>query len=265
MTVAVRAAREAGELLLENQGRIRSVEEKQDRSLVTNVDRESERLIAGRIKEAFPGHGVAGEEHGVTDGDAEYLWVIDPLDGTHNYIRGIGLYGVSIGILRKGSAGRSFVAGVIFFPSDSSMYAAEKGSGAWRNSQRLSVSRHAELASSSVAIDSMLRPAVQARLQVVGALAERAFNMRMIGSSARLLTWVADGTLDGAIEFDDKTWDFAAGAVIVEEAGGRITTFQNVPIPYASSDWVASNGLVHEELRAVACTGNSAGVLSRKE
>jgi myo-inositol-1(or 4)-monophosphatase len=260
MTVAVRAAREAGELLRESQGRIRSVEEKHDRSLVTNVDRESERLIAARIREAFPGHGVAGEEHGSTGGEAEYLWVIDPLDGTHNYIRGIGLYGVSIGILRKGPAGRSFVAGVIYFPSDDSVYAAERGSGAWRNSQRLSVSRHTELSSASVAIDSVLRPDVERRLRVVGALAERAFNIRMIGSSARLLTWIAEGTLDGVIEFDDKPWDFAAGAVMVEEAGGRITTFANAPLPYAASDWVASNTLLHGELCAVACTGNSAGL-----
>jgi myo-inositol-1(or 4)-monophosphatase len=148
------------------------------------------------------------------------------------------------------------VAGVISFPSDGSLYAAEKGSGTWRGSQRLSVSRHAELSSSSVAVDSMLRPEVEKRLRVVGVLAERAFNIRMVGSSARVLTWVAEGTLDGVIEFDDKPWDFAAGAVMVEEAGGKFTTFQNAPVPYASSDWVAANPALHEELRAVACAGN---------
>jgi myo-inositol-1(or 4)-monophosphatase len=220
---------------------------------VTNVDRESERLIASRIKAAFPGHGIAGEEHGSVDGDAEYLWVVDPLDGTHNYIRGIGLFGVSIGILRSGGpAGRSFIAGVIYFPTEAAVYAAERGSGAWKNSRRLAVSAHRELSTSSIAVDSMLRPVVDERLRVVGALARRAFNLRMIGSSARLLSWVAEGVLDGVIEFDDKPWDFAGGTVIVEEAGGRITTIQNEPVPYAPTDWVATNGLVHEELRAIA-------------
>jgi myo-inositol-1(or 4)-monophosphatase len=254
MGVAIDAAREAGELLLSNLGRISHVDEKHDSSLVTNVDKESERLIASRVKAAFPSHGFRGEEYGAVDADAEYLWVVDPLDGTHNYIRGIGLFGVSIGILRaEKERGHSFVAGVIAFPAEGTLYAAEQGAGCTRNGSRISVSRQRELSRATIAVDSMLRPEVPRRLRVVGTLAERAFNIRMIGSSARVLTWVADGTLDGAIEFDDQPWDFPAGAVIVSEAGGRITTFQDGPVPYAATDWVATNGLLHGELRGVAC------------
>jgi myo-inositol-1(or 4)-monophosphatase len=252
MSVAVAAAREAGEFLLDSQGRISSVEAKQDRSLVTNVDRESERMISRRITSAFPSHTVAGEEHGSSGGGSEYIWAVDPLDGTHNYIRGIGLFGVSIGVLRRVPGGHQFIAGVIYFPTDASLYAAEIGAGAWRNARRISVSTTAELSSCSIAFDSVLRPEVEPRLKVLGVLSEKAFNIRLIGSSARVLTWVADGTVDGLIEFKDKTWDFAAGAVLVAEAGGRITTFRGEPVPYATTDYVASNAILHEELRGIA-------------
>lgn len=240
------AAREAGEMLRENRMNL-NVETKADGSLVTNVDRESERLITARIKAAFPDHGIAGEESGTSDGGAEYLWVIDPLDGTHNYIRGIDVYGVSIGVWHGGA----FTAGVIYMPTEDALYAAERGAGAYRNSGRISVSRHSTLASCSLGLDSDMRKEVGRKLHVIGLLGGRAFNLRMFGSSARMLTYLAEGKLDGLLEFDDKPWDFAAGLVIVEEAGGRVTTMGGRPVPYKAGDYAASNGLIHDELLSI--------------
>ena len=246
--VAIDAASEAGAFLLARQGSVRSVEAKADRSLVTDVDREAEQIIVERIESVFPGHDIVGEERAATDRGSEYRWIIDPLDGTHNYLRGIGSFGVSIGIRR----GKEFFAGIVFLPQTDALYAAERGSGAFRNSERIRVSRRSDLSACSVAFDSDMRRDSDAKLPALGRLAATVFNVRVLGSSARVLTHVAEGALDAAVEFDDRIWDFAAGIVIVEEAGGRVTTFSGDAMPDASSGYVASNGLVHERVRATA-------------
>jgi myo-inositol-1(or 4)-monophosphatase len=244
MNVAMDAAREAGAVIRERLDEVLRIDTKADGSLVSNVDREAERIITERIRASFPGHGIAGEEGGASNGEAEYVWVIDPLDGTHNYVRGVDIFGVSIGIRYRGA----YHAGVIFMPMEGSLYAAERGSGAFKNSRRIRVSSRASLAECSIGIDSDLRHGLDGKLAFLQSLGTRAFNFRMFGSSARTLSYVAEGKLDAVVEFQDKTWDFAAGVVLVEEAGGRITTFSGKPLPYAATDYVASNGHIHEEM-----------------
>jgi myo-inositol-1(or 4)-monophosphatase len=246
--VAIDAAREAGEYLRANHRTTLTVETKEDRSLVTNVDRWAERLIAARIEAAFPGHDIIGEERGRTSRGSDYAWIIDPLDGTHNYIRGMGTYGVSIGVMR----GDSFVAGVIFMPETDEMYAAERGSGAFRNGKRVAVSTRSVLSMSTLAFDSELRRETERKLRALGDLSSVVFNVRMFGSSARTLSHIAEGVLDGIIEFSDKLWDFAAGVVLIEEAGGRMTGFAGSALTSSDTAYVASNGLIHEELRRIA-------------
>jgi myo-inositol-1(or 4)-monophosphatase len=244
LRVAMDAARETGELLLERRGRIRSVEAKDDRSLVTDVDQEAEALIRGRIAAAFPSHGILGEEEGGSCTGADTVWVIDPLDGTHNYLRGIPLFGVSIGVVRRGE----FVAGVIGIPAEGLLYAAERGAGSFVNGVRIAVSAGTDASAWSIGLDSDLRTGFAGKARVLEALGRTVFNVRMLGSSARSLSLVAEGRLDGLVEFNDKPWDFAAGLVIVEEAGGRVTDFDGGALPCAASAYVAGGEAAHRRL-----------------
>ena len=245
MTVAIEAAREAGGFLRANHRTALTVETKEDNSLVTNVDREAERLIVSRIEAAFPSHDIIGEERERTARGSDHVWIIDPMDGTHNYIRGMGTYGVSIGVRR----GNSFVAGAIFIPESGEMYAAEEGGGAFRNEKRIQVSSRSDLSTCSMAFDSELRMETGRKVRVLEELCPRIFNVRLIGSSARTLTYIAEGILDGVIEFSDKLWDFAAGVVIVREAGGKMTSFSGASLTVDDTAYVASNGRVHDSLR----------------
>jgi len=250
LTVAVEAAREAGALLLEEQGRVRTVERKEDRSLVSDLDRRCEEMIARRVLAAFPSHAILGEESAsrprAPEG-REWLWVIDPLDGTHNYLRGIPLYAVSIGVVHRGV----FAAGVVNVPAEGRLYTAEQGSGAFMNGARIRASDRADLGACSISFDSDIRSDFPRKARAIGALGQAVFNLRMLGSSARSLAMVADGTLDGAVEFGDYPWDFAAGVVLVREAGGIITDAAGGEIPCARSGYIAAGPGTHAMLLAV--------------
>ena len=248
MTVAVEAAREAGAFLHANHRSALTVETKTDESLVTNVDREAERLIISRIQAMFPDHDIIAEERGHASRGSDHCWIIDPLDGTHNYIRGMTTYGVSIGV-RKG---RSFIAGVIVMPETDETYTAEQGAGAFRNGRRIHVSHRSDLSACTVAFDSELRVETARKLHVLGELCPSIFNIRMSGSAARNLTYVAEGVVDGVVEFSDKLWDFAAGVVIVTEAGGRMTGLDGAPLTDRDAAYVASNGIIHDSLLRIA-------------
>jgi myo-inositol-1(or 4)-monophosphatase len=248
LRVAMDAARETGALLLARRGGIRSIETKDDRSLVSDVDREAEALIRGRIAAAFPSHGILGEEGGGSCPGAGTTWVIDPLDGTHNYLRGLPLFGVSIGIHRDGE----FVAGVIDIPAEGLLYAAERGSGAWRNGERIRVSARVDPGAWSVGLDSDLGGRFPHKARVLEELGRSVFNVRMLGSSARSLSLVAEGSLDGLVEWFDQPWDFAAGVVLVTEAGGRFTGFDGAPRPCAAGAYVAGSPAAHRRLLALA-------------
>ncbi len=248
--VATEAARAAGAFLHSRFRSSLTVETKEDRSLVTNVDHEAERIIVERIEASFPGHDILAEERGRTAKGSDACWIIDPLDGTHNYIRGMPAYGVSIGV-RKGGV---FVAGVIYMPETEELYAAERGSGAFRNGTRIHVSGRRGLAGATMGFDSELRVDTERKLRALGELCPLVFSIRLIGSAARNLSHVAEGALDGVIELSDKLWDFAAGVVIVEEAGGRVSRPDGAPLADADAAYVASNGLIHESLQEIAST-----------
>ncbi len=245
LTTAIDAAREAGAILLEGYGKVEGLQVKADRSLVTRYDQLSEEVVVSRIRSAFPGHRVLAEEGSEGASTGEYCWVVDPLDGTHNFIRQIGHFGVSIGLVR----GDEFVAGVIYLPREDELYAAEKGSGAVRNGEAIHVSRVDDISKATLCFDSSIRydpVLIPAVLSDIGA---RVFNLRIFGSSVRTLTHLAEGKVDASLEFDDKPWDFAAGAALVLEAGGEMTTLNGAPLSIRDRGYVASNGLVHQSLR----------------
>jgi len=247
VNLAVDAAKEAGIYLLNNFGKIANIESKGDRNLATNLDKEAERMIVDKIKGKFPGHGILAEEGGASDLDSDFLWIIDPLDGTHNFIRNINIFGVSIGILHR----NKFVAGVIYMPVDDELYAGEKGSGAYKNNEKISVSSNKELKECSISFDSSIRYSPDIMLDVLGDLSREVFNIRMLGSSARALAYLAEGKLDFSVEFYDRPWDFAGGVCILEEAGGKITDLKGNSVTHETIGYIASNSLTHGKIQKI--------------
>jgi len=248
ITVAAEAARRAGEFLLDNFGKIGVIETKGDRNLATNLDREAEAMIIEAVKEHFPSHGIIAEETGSEGLTQEYLWIIDPLDGTHNYIRDINVYGVSIGIVHKQT---DFVAGVIYMPQDRELYVGEKGNGAYKNGRRIMASSTNSLKDCSISFDSSIRYDPKNMLKVLDELAQQVFNIRMFGSSVRILSYVAEGKLDAAVEFHDRPWDFAGGVAIIEEAGGKLISLRGGALTYQTIGYIASNAPVFDRIKEI--------------
>jgi myo-inositol-1(or 4)-monophosphatase len=244
LSVAVSAAKEAGDFLLHNFGKIASIERKKDKSLATNLDKEAEVMIVRQIRAKFPSHGIIGEEGGASNTDSDYVWVIDPLDGTHNFIRGINIFGVSIGIAYRDK----FVAGAIYMPQEQEMYAGEAGSGAFKNDKKIHVSETRDLGESTISFDSSIRHAPEVMSMALRELAPKVFNVRMFGSSARILSYIAEGKLDLAVEFFDQPWDFAAGAAIVEAAGGKTISLKNKPLNFKDIGYMAANPYLFDEI-----------------
>ncbi len=248
LTVCIRVAREAGDFLLDNfEKKILSIEKKPDKSLATNLDREAERMITDRIKGFFPGHGILGEESGLTGSSDEYLWIIDPLDGTHNYIRGIGLFGVSVGVAFHGR----FVAGAVYLPVSNEFYTGEKNNGAFKNNKIIHVSDTGKLIESTIIFDSEIRNDPNLKLKILKELAGSVFNIRMLGSSVRHLSYIAEGKIDADIELHDKPWDFAGSVTIIEEAGGKINSLDGYELTYRDTGFIASNGVLQKEISEI--------------
>lgn len=247
LKTAIDAAKEAGVFLFDNFGKIKEIERKGDRDFATNLDKEAEQLIIQRVRRDFPSHGIIAEESGKEGVDREYLWIIDPLDGTHNFIRGINIWGVSIGIVHQ----QQFVAGVIYMPLEDELYYGEKGNGAYKNNTKIKVSPNTNLKECSITYDSSIRYSPQIMLDVLGALAKEVFNVRMLGSSVRHLSYVAEGKIDFAVEFHDRPWDFSGGVCIIEEAGGKLTCLDGNPLTYKSIGYIASNNVIHDKVQEI--------------
>jgi len=251
ISVAIDAAKEAGDFLLENFGKITQIEKKGDRNFATNLDKEAEVMILDKIRSRFPKHRIIAEESGSSNTDSEYLWIIDPLDGTHNFMRNIDIFGVSIGILKR----EEFVGGVIYMPKEDELYVGEKGAGAYKNDKKIKVSSYDNLEDCSIAFDSSIRYSPKVMLKVLGDLADKVFNVRMLGSSVRQLSYLAEGTLDFVVEFHDRPWDFAGGVCIVEEAGGKLTNLKGGRLTYKSIGYIGSNSLIHAKVEDIVGKG----------
>jgi myo-inositol-1(or 4)-monophosphatase len=247
ISVGVAAAKQAGAYLLANYGRVKQISAKADRNLFTNVDKTVEKMVVRKINASFPGHGILGEEGASRKGSSGYIWIIDPLDGTHNYIRSIPVFGVSIGIVKD----KEFVAGVIFMPWDDELYVAEKGSGCYKNGKRIRVSGNGRLHDCSLHFDSGIRYNPKLLLPVLGDLADAVFNLRMMGSSARSLSFLAEGKLDAVVEFEDKIWDCAAGVCLIEEAGGKVTSLTGQKMTPETVGYVAANTILHKSVSKI--------------
>lgn len=243
--VAVEAAKESGRLLSLRFGHINRIKSKGDRDLVTDIDLAAERIIKTQIIKNFPQDNIVSEENPVKQ-EADFTWIIDPLDGTHNYIHNINIFGVSIALAYKNEV----VVGVIYMPEDNELYLAEKKKGAYLNGRRISVSKR-KIHQATLIFDSSLRYQKNKMLKGLSRLVDKVFNVRMFGSTVRSLAYVAEGKAEAEIEYNDKLWDFAAGLLLVEEAGGRVTDLKGKKWSLKTKGYIASNGKIHKQLLAL--------------
>ena len=238
-------AREAGALLMGYFRQHVKVEYKGDADLVTVADRNSEILIRERLRQHWPTHDILGEEGGLQDTGSDYRWYVDPLDGTTNFAHGFPVFCVSMGLDYRGSR----IAGVIYDPTRDELFAAEQGSGAYLNQQRIHVSKTAKLSECLLGTGFPSHKRHQnPNIFFYHQLTLHTHGVRRAGSAALDLCCVACGRYDGFWEFNLNPWDTAAGVLIVQEAGGMVTDFRGGPFQLHSRETMASNGLVHPAL-----------------
>jgi myo-inositol-1(or 4)-monophosphatase len=240
VNVAVRAARAAGAVILRYINRVEglAVEEKSRHDYVSEVDKLAEAEIVKELRRAYPDHAILGEETGKT-GKSDKVWVVDPLDGTHNYLRGFPHYSVSIGFMDHGD----LVHGVIYDPLRDELFTASKGDGAFVNDRRMRVSKRESLAGAIICTGFPPRQHqhLDAQFAISRALLREADDLRRTGSAALDLAYVAAGRLDGYFEPGLHPWDMAAGCLLVREAGGKFCDFAGRDGMPASGNLVAGN------------------------
>lgn len=231
-------------MLLSYFGKV-AIEYKGDVDLVTEADRESEKLIVGRIRKLWPEHDLVGEEGSRQETGSDFRWYVDPLDGTTNFAHGYPVFCISIALDYKGER----IAGVVYDPCRDEMFAAEKGSGSQLNGGRIYVSKTQRLAESLVATGfPSHKRHKNPNIHFYHQITLRSHGVRRAGSAALDLCHVACGRYDAFWEFNLNPWDTAAGALLLEEAGGKITDFTGGPFALNSREVLATNSLLHAEL-----------------
>jgi myo-inositol-1(or 4)-monophosphatase len=247
-------ALEAGRHIRQSVSNMGRVDYKGRADLVTDVDRKAEEIILGGIRQAYPGHTVLAEESGENLAQSDFRWIVDPIDGTTNFVHGYPIFAVSIAVQQK----HETVAAVVFNPVQEELFSARKGQGAQLNGQPIAVSPTTELSKALVATGFPYR--LGERWQHSMTLFETFYlnshGVRRDGAAALDLCYVAAGRFDGFWEYELKPWDVAAGMLIVQEAGGRTTDFQENPSGIADRQILATNGRIHNEmLQVIRTTG----------
>ncbi len=251
---AIEAALSAGGLLLQRAGRPRQVRLKSAKDPVTEVDVAAERRIQEMLRRRFPRLGFLGEEGGARQGP-DGRWIVDPLDGTLAFVTGLPFYAVLIALEQRGA----LAASVAYFPGLGELFVAERGQGAWLNGRRIRVSGRRTLRECVIALwhdDTVWRD--RALRERIAALALRVRNVRIFGAGYAL-AYVAAGRLDAYWEQSAHPWDLAAGALLVAEAGGRVTTGAGRPFDLDDPTILASNGHIHRRLAAALRPPGGAG------
>lgn len=249
---ATEIAQEAGKILVEELSRPLDLRYKGDEvDIVTQADKRSEKLIVERLTKYFPDHAIAAEEGtGHESGSAsEFRWHVDPLDGTTNFAHGYPCFCVSIALAQRGT----LIAAVIYNPVYNELFTAARGEGAAFNGKKIHVSKNSTVSTSLLCTGFPVHNRKGSpNLQYYGDFTMRSHGVRRDGSAALDLASVAVGRFDGFWEFDLKPWDTAAGVLLIEEAGGKVTDFAGNPYQLGGPVILATNGLIHEEMRAIA-------------
>jgi myo-inositol-1(or 4)-monophosphatase len=245
---AVALARDAGEVLKHYMNRDKRVELKGRANLVTIADKESEALIVDRIRERYPSHAILAEESGASGPSeaGEGKWIIDPLDGTTNFAHQYPFFSVSIGFEQAGEV----LCGAVYDPWRDEMFTAARGLGSFMNGSRLQVSEAETLRSALImtGFPYGFRDKLKTIMAQFEAIMVESQGVRRGGSAALDLSYIAVGRVDGFWEMDLLPWDTAAGVVIVEEAGGRVSNYSGEKFSIYDDRIIASNGRIHEEM-----------------
>jgi myo-inositol-1(or 4)-monophosphatase len=245
---AIEAAREAGESIRHHANKVHKldVENKAHNDFVSNVDREAEQIIVRLLQRAYPDHAFLGEESGKHGPNSDYEWIIDPLDGTTNFLYGIPQYSVSVALKHNGR----LLVGVVYDPLRDETFAAARGEGATLNGRRIRVSERSTMQSAllGTGIPFRANQNLDLYLQTLKALLPDTAGVRRPGSAALDLAYVASGRFDGFWEFGLNEWDIAAGVLLVQEAGGLIGDMKGDNTFLKTGDIVAANPKVFKEM-----------------
>lgn len=250
LAVAIEAAREGGAIVRAGFDQPKQVSYKGDVDLVTETDKKSEAAIVARLRREFPEHGIVAEEGGGGEGaNARYSWYVDPLDGTTNFAHGFPMFAVSIGLLEQGKP----IVGAVLNPVSGELFSAQESAGAYLNEKRIKVSEVSSISKALLATGFPTHKRTSnPNIRYYWEFTLRSHGVRRAGSAALDLCSVASGRFDGFWEFGLKSWDTAAGMLIVQEAGGKISNFAGEPYQPGDKEILASNGLIHEEMRRTA-------------
>ena len=250
LNIAVRAARRAGTIILRSQPRLDMVkiDLKGRRDYVSNTDRDAEAAIIETLLKAYPDHAILAEESGAK-GKSDFVWIIDPIDGTTNYLHTYPQFAVSIALSVKGQVEQ----GVIYDPIRDELFTASRGGGAQLNDKRIRVSRCQTLEQALLGTGFPIRDErmIDPYLKSLGAFLHRTDGVRRAGAASLDLAYVAAGRLDGYWEFGLKPWDIAAGALMVQEAGGIVGAIDPQQDVMVTGNILAATPRIHDEMRAV--------------
>jgi myo-inositol-1(or 4)-monophosphatase len=252
LNVMIAAARKAGRALRRDFGEVEKLQVslKGPANFVSAADRRAEETLFQELSKARPGYGFLGEENGRREGaDKTHTWIVDPLDGTTNFLHGIPQFAISIALEREGAV----VAGLIYNPATEEMFIAERGKGAFLNEQRIRVASRKRLTEAVIAcgLPHHGRPGIPLARKETAAMQEEVAGLRRFGAAALDLAWVAAGRLDGYWERHIQAWDMAAGLILVREAGGFASDCDGGDEMFAKGHIVAGNEAVHKEMLRV--------------
>jgi myo-inositol-1(or 4)-monophosphatase len=247
--VAISAVKEAGKFLDKHFQQHKDLSFKGRRDMMTDMDTKSEKVILDTIKSQFHDHAVLSEEAGLVGTEnATYLWVVDPLDGTMNYYYGMNPYRVGICLLEN----KKPILNVLYNPTKDELYVAQKGRGAFLNDKKITVSDVSDLKNAVVMFHLSSKKDHRVKtINILEKVFEASMQMRLFGSTLASMSYIATGKFDAYFNISQKPWDILCGALLVQEAGGKVTDIHGGEITYESTSLVATNGKVHEQLLKV--------------
>ncbi|MCS7106108.1 MAG: inositol monophosphatase [Candidatus Aenigmarchaeota archaeon] len=242
---AISFARKAGLLLLKDFKKVKEYSKRgHSKAIKTIYDKASENLIKKLISKKYPEHSILSEETGYVEKNPEYLWVVDPLDGTGNFVNGNPLFSVSVAFMEK----NKLKYGAIYFPVSNEIFFAERGKGAFLNGRRITVSKIDKLEKSYFVTCEGVEKSKRRKARLYSTIISKAVDIRKLGSGSLECAWVASGRAEAYITFKVPPWDVAAGVLLVEEAGGKVSDFKGKKWSLRQCDFLASNSLVHEKI-----------------
>jgi myo-inositol-1(or 4)-monophosphatase len=245
LEIAIKAARQAGKLLFDYfHGEEDNREVKDDSSIVTVADKQSEEMIKKIILGEFPDHCILGEESGMTDNDSDFVWHVDPVDGTRNFANGIPIFAVSIALEKAGE----IILGVVYNPVTNRMFYGEKGNGVWLNGRQVFVSNQDDSQGMLTICAGREKGDLELKFELLHKGSEFVRSVRSFGCAALEFAYLASGGTEALILLGLNTYDFAAGIFLVQEAGGKVTNMDGSNWVFPGNRFLASNGVFHENL-----------------